>query len=94
MKTIFEETAVTTPTEDEDRETQREFIKWCNKTNKSIDINWLDDTDFEVEIFPKSKAEHTRVNKKLDSMGIGYAVFGENGDIVPLSRYKDLHYIK
>lgn len=92
----------TVPSEnEEERQRLREFKQWCIKTNKSIDINWLgeggSDDDFEILIFPKSKAEHNRVNKKLDSVGIDYAVFafdtsiGESW-ILPKRRYNELHY--
>lgn len=92
----------TLPSEnEEERKTLREFKQWCIKTNKVIDINWMGvggpDDDFEVLIFPKSKAEHNRVNKKLDSMGIDYGVFGSTSsigeiDMVSPSKYKDLVY--
>lgn len=93
----------TVPSEnEEERKRLREFKQWCIKTNKVIDINWIgefwqSDDDFEVLIFPKSKAEHNRVNKKLDSMGIDYGVFGLTSsigeiDMVSPSKYKDLVY--
>lgn len=92
----------TVPSEnEEERKRLREFKQWCIKTNKDIDINWIGEGgsyyDFEVLIYPKSKAEHNRVNKKLDSMGIYYAVFASDTsigdtDILPKSRYNELYY--